>query len=90
MTGSSAHRQIDMPLSCSRFVERIVDIDRKRKAQAPVLVGKRALAETQQTVRLEPSPTVGEVEIHQWLVEFVFFVDVFDQVGLVDDVNEVP
>ena len=82
-------REVPTPLVSRAFVLGLEGGDAHRTAQAAVVVGEGLIAEAGHREEAEFAPLAGEVEIDHRLAEIIFGVEVFDQVDLVDDVDEV-
>ncbi len=62
--------------------------DRKRTAQARIVGIERPLAEKRHSIEIEAAPIAEEREIDHGLAQELVAVDVFNRIGLVDDVHQ--
>ena len=62
--------------------------DRQGAAQAGLVPGEGAFAEAGQDEEAEVAPVAQQVQVGHGLAQLVFRVDVLDQVGLVDDIDQ--
>ena len=69
-------------------VEGIAGIHRQGGSEPPVQARKRALAEAGQNIQVNLAPIVKFGDIDHRLAQVVLAVQVFDQVDLVDDVDQ--
>ena len=85
-----AHGEVDVILAGLEIVDRVaVGIDHDIGAGPALGARKRAFTEPGQHEEIHRAPVARRAEPDHGLAEFVFAVDVFDQVGLVDNVDQV-
>ena len=77
-----------MILFCRRFVFRGIAVDTERCPEAAVFAGERSFAKVGQRKELEPAVVPIDIEVNHRLAKLGFLVDVFHEVGLVNDVDE--
>ena len=67
----------------------MINIHRQKQLQAALTAGKTALAKTRQHKKIDRAPGFFQGQIHHRLTKFVFGIRVFDQVSLINDVDQV-
>ena len=83
-----AQRGIEVMLTCAGLVIRIT-IGDQRKAQATVLAGEGAFPEPGHEIQVQRSPVPLRRHFQHGLTKLVFTIQVFDQIGLVDNIDKV-
>lgn len=80
---------VRVPFLLIGFVVGLVGIDDQRRAQASLAAGEGAFAEPGQQKEVERAVFQYLGDAHHGLAQLVLAVDVLDQVGLIDDVDQV-
>ena len=80
---------IDMPLLSPGLIDRIAPIDRQGTSEASIGTWKCTLTEARQDEKLKGAKVLQQGPVHHRLSEKIFFVDILDEINLIDDIYKV-